>query len=61
MDIVRQATGRISFEVTKTAMINDPERAMANLRLWSDAGIEIAIDEYGSGLSSLGLSQNNAQ
>jgi EAL domain-containing protein (putative c-di-GMP-specific phosphodiesterase class I)/GGDEF domain-containing protein len=53
MGIVRQSTGRISFEVTETAMINDPDRAMANLRRWSDAGIDIAIDDYGSGLSSL--------
>lgn len=45
--------GKITFEVTETAVINDPERAMANVQTWADAGIQIAIDDYGAGLSSL--------
>jgi EAL domain-containing protein (putative c-di-GMP-specific phosphodiesterase class I) len=43
----------IGFEITETAVIRDPERAMANLALFRAAGISIAIDDYGSGLSSL--------
>ena len=50
---VTSARGRIGFEVTETAVIQDPEGALANLRAFSAAGIKIAIDDYGSGLSSL--------
>ncbi|WP_417471209.1 EAL domain-containing protein [Maricaulis sp.] len=48
-----QAPGRISFEITETAAMQNPERAMANLEKWAAAGIKLAIDDYGSGLSSL--------
>lgn len=41
------------FEVTETAVIDDPELALANIQKLRDAGIEISIDDYGSGLSSL--------
>ncbi|PTQ11692.1 hypothetical protein CLG96_09080 [Sphingomonas oleivorans] len=50
---VRKAHGRIAFEVTETAVIDDPDGALRNLRAFADAGIWIAIDDYGSGLSSL--------
>ena len=50
---VSRAKGRIGFEVTETAVIQDPDGALANLRAFSAAGIKIAIDDYGSGLSSL--------
>ena len=49
----RQAIGPIGFEITETAMIVDPEGALRNLHLFADAGIKIAIDDYGAGLSSL--------
>jgi EAL domain-containing protein (putative c-di-GMP-specific phosphodiesterase class I)/GGDEF domain-containing protein len=51
--IALQAPGRISFEITETAAMQNPERAMANLEKWAAAGIKLAIDDYGSGLSSL--------
>lgn len=51
--IVADAKGRIGFEVTETAVINDPDGALANLRAIAAAGVKIAIDDYGSGLSSL--------
>jgi diguanylate cyclase len=47
------AKGKFGFEITETAVIDDPERALANLQLFSEAGVRIAIDDYGSGLSSL--------
>ena len=50
---LKRARGRIGFEVTETAVIQDPDGALANLRRFSEAGIRIAIDDYGSGLSSL--------
>lgn len=50
---VREASGPIGFEITETAMIADPHGALRNLHLFADAGIKIAIDDYGAGLSSL--------
>ena len=50
---IRDAAGPIGFEITETAMIADPEGALRNLHLFADAGIKIAIDDYGAGLSSL--------
>ena len=51
--IVGGAGDAIGFEITETAVIDDPTGAMANLRAFRAAGIRIAIDDYGSGLSSL--------
>jgi EAL domain-containing protein (putative c-di-GMP-specific phosphodiesterase class I) len=50
---VAEASGAIGFEITETAMIADPHGALRNLHLFADAGIKIAIDDYGAGLSSL--------
>lgn len=49
--------GEIGFELTETAMIADPARALENLRTIADAGIKLAIDDYGSGFSSLAYLQ----
>ena len=43
----------ITFEITETAIMHHPEAAMRNLDLWVDAGIRLAIDDYGAGFSSL--------
>ncbi|WP_417484257.1 EAL domain-containing protein [Maricaulis salignorans] len=53
LHIATQGPERISFEVTETAAMQNPERALANLEKWAAAGIRLAIDDYGSGLSSL--------
>lgn len=53
LDIVAAAPGRIGFEITETAVIKDPDGALANLHRFAEAGVKIAIDDYGSGLSSL--------
>jgi diguanylate cyclase len=53
LGIVGEAAGKIGFEITETAVIGDPDAALANLRAFTAAGIRIAIDDYGSGLSSL--------
>lgn len=50
---VAASSGAIGFEITETAVIADPETALRNLHAFRDAGIRIAIDDYGSGLSSL--------
>lgn len=43
----------IGFEITETSVIRDPQSAIANLSVFADIGIVIAIDDYGAGLSSL--------
>lgn len=45
--------GALGLEITETAVIDEPEKALANLHAFADAGMPIAIDDYGSGLSSL--------
>ena len=47
------ADGTIGFEITETAVISDPAAALDHLERFAAAGIRIAIDDYGSGLSSL--------
>ncbi len=50
---VRDSGVKIGFEITETAVIRDPQSAIANLNTFADVGITIAIDDYGAGLSSL--------
>ncbi len=51
---VRDAVGQICFEITETAVIENPVVALAMLGAFADMGISISIDDFGSGLSSLG-------
>jgi EAL domain-containing protein (putative c-di-GMP-specific phosphodiesterase class I)/GGDEF domain-containing protein len=50
---VRQAPHTICFEITETAVIDNPKVALENIELFAANGIRVAIDDYGSGLSSL--------
>lgn len=50
---IHNCGAKIGFEITETAVIRDPECAIANLQIFADRGIVIAIDDYGAGLSSL--------
>jgi EAL domain-containing protein (putative c-di-GMP-specific phosphodiesterase class I) len=50
---ITESGAKIGFEITETAVIRDPQSAIANLRRFADVGIAIAIDDYGAGLSSL--------
>lgn len=52
-EAVRGAAGKVCFEVTETAVIENPEVALGMLDAFADMGISISIDDYGSGLSSL--------
>jgi EAL domain-containing protein (putative c-di-GMP-specific phosphodiesterase class I)/GGDEF domain-containing protein len=47
------AAGRLVFEITETAVIENPETALAMLDRFHEAGIAISIDDFGTGLSSL--------
>jgi len=50
---VAQTSAEIGFEITETSVIRDPDLAIANLERCAAAGIALAIDDYGAGLSSL--------
>lgn len=51
--LVGEGGAKIGFEITETAVIRDPDAAIANLQRFADIGVPIAIDDYGAGLSSL--------
>ncbi len=53
LDIVKHAPHPFCFEITETAVIDNPKLALEHVELFSSHGIRIAIDDYGSGLSSL--------
>lgn len=45
---------RLCLEITETAVIDSPDLATQAIAAFREAGIKISIDDYGSGLSSLG-------
>lgn len=50
---VSAAKANICFEITETAVIGNPDIALAVLARLAEASIRVSIDDYGSGLSSL--------
>jgi EAL domain-containing protein (putative c-di-GMP-specific phosphodiesterase class I) len=44
---------RLEIEITETALIRDPNRAMLTLQKLKTLGINIAMDDFGTGYSSL--------
>ena len=53
LQLARRAQGELCLEITETAVIAHPQRALENIERFADAGIRISIDDYGTGLSSL--------
>jgi diguanylate cyclase (GGDEF)-like protein len=45
----------ICLEMTETTMLRNPERAHGRLAMLRDAGMVIAIDDFGAGYASLGV------
>jgi EAL domain-containing protein (putative c-di-GMP-specific phosphodiesterase class I) len=45
--------GRLEIEITKSALMSDPARAIATLEELQELGIQIAMDDFGTGYSSL--------
>ena len=43
----------LELEITESAIISDPERASATLRRIRELGVEVAVDDFGTGFSSL--------
>lgn len=50
---LKGAAGKICFEITETAVIENPDVALTMLDRFADLGISISIDDFGAGLSSL--------
>ena len=53
LDQAKRAKGGLTIEITETAVIENPEVALAMLDRFAEAGISISIDDFGTGLSSL--------
>jgi EAL domain-containing protein (putative c-di-GMP-specific phosphodiesterase class I)/GGDEF domain-containing protein len=53
LELADNFVGALGFEITETSVIFDPEGALRDLSAFAAAGIRIAIDDYGSGWSSL--------
>lgn len=51
--LIRNGGRPLGFEITETSVIQDARTAIANLYAFHAIGIAIAIDDYGTGLSSL--------
>lgn len=53
LNAVSRAKADLCFEITETAVIDNPEVALGIIARFAAAGIQVSIDDYGSGLSSL--------
>ncbi|WP_323761665.1 EAL domain-containing protein [Maricaulis sp.] len=51
------ASGPITFEITETAVMTNPDKAIEHLNSWRESGARISIDDYGTGQSSLAYLQ----
>ncbi|HAQ76748.1 MAG TPA: EAL domain-containing protein, partial [Hyphomonas sp.] len=50
---INQSGATIAIEITETAVMEQPELAICSANAFRDAGIKLAIDDYGAGQSSI--------
>ena len=50
---VEASGARLCFEITETAVMDNPDLALGVIDKLSAAGVRVSLDDYGSGLSSL--------
>ncbi|MDV6332420.1 EAL domain-containing protein [Asticcacaulis sp. 201] len=53
LSLCDQAVGQICLEITETAVIEDPKIGLDAINTFRSRGLEISIDDFGTGLSSL--------
>lgn len=53
LEAIAASGADLCFEITETAVIDNPEMALGIIERFSAAGVGVSIDDYGSGLSSL--------
>ena len=51
--MIATAPGAICLEITETAVIENPDVGLSIIERFAAAGVDISIDDYGTGLSSL--------
>lgn len=62
LDELTQVTGfpahRVKVEITETMVIEDLERSRVIIEALNSRGFQVALDDFGSGYSSMGILQN---
>ena len=53
LKLCADAKGQICLEITETAVMSDPETGIETIKRFVQSGLEISIDDFGTGLSSL--------
>jgi diguanylate cyclase (GGDEF)-like protein len=53
IDTENVPANRFTLEVTESAVVDDPDAAIAVLKRFKDKGFKLSIDDYGTGYSSL--------
>ena len=52
------STHKLSFEMTESDLVSEPEKAIEYLQAFREAGFDIALDDFGTGYSSLAYLKN---
>ena len=53
LNVTTLPAARLEIEITETAVIDDDEQILSNLRALRQLGVRIALDDFGTGYSSL--------
>lgn len=54
LERLRDARGPMCLEITETAMMGSPEAAVRAVARYAEAGVDVSLDDYGTGLCALG-------